>query len=178
MGRFRKLRDQVSLDKVHVFVLLDDLHIHSNAAERPPGVTRMDIPTYLKIHDGITRQSTSELETWIKKSPGNLRLYETLTNTFPYFERVSLNFEITGSPGSGGSVEITGGSVHVSNVPPFTDTKVDDDSVLACQICFERRKIMAFQCGHVFCGKCGSEVDTCPNCREAVQHRTIIYIDT
>ena len=37
-----------------------------------------------------------------------------------------------------------------------------------CELCFDRFKTVAFQCGHRTCRPCSDKVDTCPFCRTEI----------
>ncbi len=44
-----------------------------------------------------------------------------------------------------------------------------------CSLCMERPKTVALGCGHQTCGQCADEHDSCPFCRQPVQHRIVLY---
>jgi hypothetical protein len=45
-----------------------------------------------------------------------------------------------------------------------------------CCICHERRKDTALNCGHILCGECAAQVQSCPECRRAITARTRLYM--
>jgi hypothetical protein len=45
-----------------------------------------------------------------------------------------------------------------------------------CCICHERRKDTALSCGHILCGECAAQVQSCPECRRAITARTRLYM--
>jgi hypothetical protein len=44
-----------------------------------------------------------------------------------------------------------------------------------CAICMEKKKDLAFQCGHLVCHDCGESLQTCHICREAIIQRIKIF---
>ncbi|XP_010537822.1 PREDICTED: E3 ubiquitin-protein ligase RGLG2 [Tarenaya hassleriana] len=50
-----------------------------------------------------------------------------------------------------------------------------DESTQACPICLTNAKDVAFGCGHMTCGDCGSRISTCPICRQRITSRLRLY---
>ncbi|GKV37861.1 hypothetical protein SLEP1_g45833 [Rubroshorea leprosula] len=50
-----------------------------------------------------------------------------------------------------------------------------DDPTQACPICLTRARNVAFGCGHMTCGECGSKVSDCPICRQRITSRLRLF---
>ncbi|KAL1205634.1 E3 ubiquitin-protein ligase RGLG4 [Cardamine amara subsp. amara] len=50
-----------------------------------------------------------------------------------------------------------------------------DDQTQSCPICLTNRKDVAFGCGHMTCGDCGSRISNCPICRVRITSRLRLY---
>ena len=70
--------------------------------------------------------------------------------------------------------------------PPSTSTKEPQNSTLQrrlnemeenilCSICMERKRDMAFLCGHTVCGQCGDALRTCHMCRKPITKKINLY---
>ena len=46
---------------------------------------------------------------------------------------------------------------------------------MTCPICFDRKRNLAFSCGHVTCQLCGDRVKECPMCRKPILKRVLLY---
>ncbi|KAJ4874420.1 Ca(2)-dependent phospholipid-binding protein (Copine) family [Raphanus sativus] len=50
-----------------------------------------------------------------------------------------------------------------------------DEQTQNCPICLTNRKDVAFGCGHMTCGDCGSRISNCPICRVLITSRLRLY---
>ncbi|CAH8356274.1 unnamed protein product [Eruca vesicaria subsp. sativa] len=50
-----------------------------------------------------------------------------------------------------------------------------DEHTQSCPICLTNRKDVAFGCGHMTCGDCGSRIENCPICRVLITSRLRLY---
>ncbi|CAN7130698.1 unnamed protein product [Brassica rapa subsp. narinosa] len=50
-----------------------------------------------------------------------------------------------------------------------------DEQTQNCPICLTNRKDVAFGCGHMTCGECGSRISNCPICRVLITSRLRLY---
>lgn len=46
---------------------------------------------------------------------------------------------------------------------------------IMCSICMERKRDMAFLCGHTVCGTCGEELRICHMCRKPIAKKILLY---
>ncbi|WAR14989.1 MIB2-like protein [Mya arenaria] len=52
--------------------------------------------------------------------------------------------------------------------------KIDQENIM-CSICMERKRNMAFLCGHTVCSECGDELRVCHMCRKPIQKKIQLY---
>jgi hypothetical protein len=45
-----------------------------------------------------------------------------------------------------------------------------------CPLCYNTRRNMAFQCGHIVCATCGYKISECCLCRKPIKMRTILFL--
>ena len=53
-------------------------------------------------------------------------------------------------------------------VQALKQEKADFKRNWECELCYDRFKTVAFQCGHRTCRPCSNKLDTCPFCREEI----------
>ncbi|KFK42342.1 hypothetical protein AALP_AA2G243800 [Arabis alpina] len=52
---------------------------------------------------------------------------------------------------------------------------VSEEQTQNCPICLTNRKDVAFNCGHMTCGDCGTRISNCPICRVLITNRLRLY---
>lgn len=58
----------------------------------------------------------------------------------------------------------------------FLETRVADlEEVNMCSICMERRRNVAFLCGHGACENCAAPLKTCHMCRKTITKKINLY---
>ena len=56
------------------------------------------------------------------------------------------------------------------------EMKVQDlEDQFLCSICLERRKNVAFKCGHGACEICSADLDTCHMCRQVIEEKILLF---
>ncbi|KDP27728.1 hypothetical protein JCGZ_19705 [Jatropha curcas] len=60
--------------------------------------------------------------------------------------------------------------------PSNVSSSVVDERTQACPICLTNAKNLAFGCGHMSCGECGSRVSNCPICRRPITNRLRLFV--
>ncbi|AAD30238.1 Similar to gi/3844599 F31D5.2 gene product from Caenorhabditis elegans cosmid gb/U28941 and contains PF/00097 Zinc (Ring) finger C3HC4 domain. ESTs gb/F19963 and gb/T42582 come from this gene [Arabidopsis thaliana] len=58
---------------------------------------------------------------------------------------------------------------------PSTASPASPEQTQSCPICLTNRKDVAFSCGHMTCGDCGSKISNCPICRVRITNRLKLY---
>ncbi|CAN8240405.1 unnamed protein product [Cochlearia groenlandica] len=61
--------------------------------------------------------------------------------------------------------------VSTANIP----SPASDEQTQSCPICLTNRKDVAFGCGHMTCGDCGTRISNCPICRVLITSRLRLY---
>ncbi|ESQ27181.1 hypothetical protein EUTSA_v10018670mg [Eutrema salsugineum] len=59
--------------------------------------------------------------------------------------------------------------------PSIRTELASDEQAQSCPICLTNRKDVAFGCGHMTCGDCGSRISNCPICRVLITSRLRLY---
>ncbi|XP_052213892.1 E3 ubiquitin-protein ligase MIB2-like isoform X1 [Dreissena polymorpha] len=82
-------------------------------------------------------------------------------------------------------VDRDGREVFGSEVAPAAVGKSSDSTLerrlnemeenILCSICMERKRNMAFMCGHTVCSKCGEELRVCHMCRKPITKKITLY---
>ena len=52
-------------------------------------------------------------------------------------------------------------------------TEMEDN--IMCSICMERKRDMAFLCGHTVCHICGENLKNCHMCRKPITKKIVLY---
>lgn len=65
--------------------------------------------------------------------------------------------------------------VSSTREPNNLSTSQEDDRYQVCPICLTNNKDMAFNCGHMTCRECGTQVSNCPICRQQISSRIRLY---
>ena len=52
-------------------------------------------------------------------------------------------------------------------------TEMEDN--IMCSICMERKRDMAFLCGHTVCSICGENLKNCHMCRKPITKKIVLY---
>lgn len=66
-------------------------------------------------------------------------------------------------------------STFAAAPPPLQEELTRQAEERCCPVCMDRRKDLAFGCGHLVCHECSAALDRCPVCRQPVASRIRLY---
>ena len=98
----------------------------------------------------------------------DLPIYNTINNNHLSFYN-TLNISITTHIINTDRINDDQPNVPINRVKkPVTIIKTTNNQICECCICFEEKKMVKLNCGHLFCEACVNKINVCALCRSNI----------